>query len=89
VLLLAAVTAAIALEGVFSERWMAWGVVTLSAAFVTLVLFAIAARLLGGGWSPWARRKDPTSAAAWLRGLGDELSAGLSTGTDDTQEPGR
>jgi hypothetical protein len=89
VLLLAAVTAAIALEGVFSERWMAWGVVTLSAAFVSLVLFGVAARLLGGSWSPWARRKDPTSTAAWLRGLGDELTAGLSTETDDTQERGR
>jgi len=83
VLLLAAVTAAIALEGVFSERWMAWGVVTLSAAFVSLILFLTAARLLGGSWAPWARRKDPTSTVAWLQGLGEGLAAGPSTGPDD------
>jgi hypothetical protein len=87
VLLLAAVTAAIALEGVLAERWMAWGAVTLGAALVALVLFLVAARMLGGSWSPRARREDPTSTTEWLRGLGQELSDGL-TGPSPEGGPG-
>jgi hypothetical protein len=78
VLLLAAVTTAIALENVFDERWMAWGAVTLGSLLVAIVLFLIAATLLSGSWSPRSRRKDPTSTTEWLRGLGEELSAGIT-----------
>ena len=74
VLLLGAVTTAIALEGVFAERWMAWGAVTLGAAAVALLLFLIAAGLLARGWSPWSRRSDGTSTSQWLRDLGRELT---------------
>jgi hypothetical protein len=95
VLLLAAVTTAIALESVFDERWMAWGTVTLGSALIAIVLVLFAARMFGGSWSPRSRRKDPTSTTEWLRGLSEELSAGLTgpsgegpaDGTD--QERGR
>jgi hypothetical protein len=78
VLLLGAVTAAIALEEVFDARWMAWGVVTAGTAVVALVLVAIAAGMLGGGWSLRSRRKDATSTQTWLRSLGAELSGDAS-----------
>jgi hypothetical protein len=83
VLLLAAVTTAIALEDMFAERWMAWGSVTLGSALIAIVVFLIAARMLGGSWSPRSRRKDPTSTSEWLRGLGEELSAGLTGPSGD------
>jgi len=74
VLLLGAVTAAIALEGVLDERWMAWGIVTLTVAVLALLLVAIAARMLSRGWSPRAGRRDTTTTGEWLRALGDELT---------------
>jgi hypothetical protein len=74
VLLLGAVTAAIALESVLAERWMAWGAVTLGVAVLALLLFAIAARKLSRGWSPRAQRRDATTTSEWLRALGDELT---------------
>lgn len=88
VLVLGAVTAALALESSFDERWMAWGVVTLTTAVVALILIAIAARLLARRWSPRAGRRDATSTTEWLRGLGSELTAvpdgaGSAAGTDD------
>jgi hypothetical protein len=76
VLFLAAVTAAIALEDVFAERWMAWGVVTLGAALIALVLVLIAAHRLGGSWSPRALRDDATSTTDWLRGLVEDPEDG-------------
>jgi len=81
VLLLGAATAAIALEDVLDERWMAWGVVTLGAAVLALVLVAVAGRLLSAGWSPRAQRRDTTSTGDWLRALGEELT-GSSTPKD-------
>jgi hypothetical protein len=89
VLVLGAATAAIALEDVLAERWMAWGVVTLAAAVVALVLFLVAARLLGGSWSLRSRRADRTSTAEWLRSLGEELTPGGSDATGDGHEAAR
>jgi len=86
VLLLGAVTAAIALEEVFEERWMAWGVVTLGSAAIAIVLFLVAAGLLAGGWSLRARRKDPLTTTAWLRGLGEQLSGGTSGASEDPED---
>ncbi len=90
VLMLGAVTAAIALEDVFSQRWMAWGAVTLGVAVLALILVLIAVRRLAGNWSLRARRSDPTSTTSWLRGLSEELtgrtteaSGGPSTGQED------
>jgi hypothetical protein len=92
VLMLGAVTAAIALEELFDERWMAWGAVTLGFALVALIVLAVAARRLAGGWSLSASRKDRTSTGEWLRTLRDELvgsdaptqddSGGAATGTE-------
>lgn len=73
VLLLGAVTAAVALEDTFDERWMAWGAVTLGVAVLALVLVAVAGRMLAGGWSPRATRRDGTSTGTWLRALADEF----------------
>jgi len=73
VLLLAAVTAAIVLEDVLAERWMAWGVVTLGSALVALLLLVFAARTLSRGWSLGASRRAATTTGAWLRELVDEL----------------
>ncbi len=84
VVLLGAVTAAIALEGSFDERWMAWGVVTLAVAVLALVLLLIAARMLSRGWSPRASRREATTTGEWLRDLGDEL-----TGRAETPEADR
>lgn len=91
VLLLGAVTAAVALEEVLDARWMAWGVVTLSAAVLGLVLVGIAGRLLSRGWSLDASRAAATSTADWLRGLGDELTGRppRSDATGDATEVGR
>jgi hypothetical protein len=74
VVMLGAVTAAIALEGSFDERWVAWGVVTLVVAVLALMLVLIAARMLSRGWSPRSSRRDTTSTGEWLRALGDELT---------------
>jgi MFS family permease len=84
VVLLGAVTAAIALEGSFDERWMAWGVVTLAVAVLALVLLLIAARMLSRGWSPRTSRREATTTGEWLRDLGDEL-----TGRAETPEADR
>lgn len=84
VVLLGAVTAAIALEDTFDERWMAWGVVTLAVAVLALVLLLIAARMLSRGWSPRASRREATTTGEWLRDLGDEL-----TGRAETPEADR
>ena len=79
VLLLGAVTAALALESAFDERWMAWGVITLAVAVLALLLIAIAARMLSRGWSPRAGRRDTTTTGEWLRALGDELTGDPET----------
>jgi protein-S-isoprenylcysteine O-methyltransferase Ste14 len=84
VVLLGAVTAAIALEGSFDERWMAWGVVTLAVAVLALVLLLVAARMLSRGWSPRTSRREATTTGEWLRDLGDEL-----TGRSETPEADR
>jgi len=89
VLMLGAVTAAIALEGVFDERWMAWGVVTLGAAVIAVLLVLVAVRRLASSWSLGARRKDRTSTTEWLRGLSEEIT-GRAAGTEATSgEDGR
>jgi hypothetical protein len=64
---------------------MAWGVVTLATAVLTLVLFGVAAGLLARGWSPRSGRRDATSTGDWLRGLGTELRGGSE---DDAQADG-
>jgi hypothetical protein len=74
VLMLGAVTAAIALEGMFDERWMAWGAVTLGAAAIAIVLVLIAVRRLSRGWSLRDGRSDRTSTNTWLRELGEALT---------------
>jgi len=79
VLLLGAVTAALALESAFDERWMAWGVITLAVAVLALLLIAIAARMLSRGWSPRAGRSDTTTTGEWLGALGDELTGDPET----------
>ena len=90
VLLLSAVTGAVALEGVLAERWMAWGVVTLAAAVIALVLVVAAARMLSRGWSPRSGRRDATSTGEWLRALGEELTGTDADGsTDRDAEAGR
>ena len=90
VLLLGAVTGAVALEGVLAERWMAWGVVTLAAAVIALVLVIAAARMLSRGWSPRSARRDATSTSEWLRALGEELTGTEADGrTDGDAEAGR
>ncbi len=81
VLMLGAVTGAVALESVLDERWMAWGIVTLAFALVALLLLIVAARMLARGWSPRATRRDGTSTGEWLRALGQEL-----TGQEPTDE---
>lgn len=83
VLMLGAITAALALESLFDERWMAWGVVTLGAALVAVILVLVAVRRLAGNWSLSSRRADRTSTNTWLRGLGDEIS-GRTTDTEGT-----
>jgi len=88
VLMLAAVTTAIALEGVFDARWMAWGAVTLGTALIAAILVLLAARRLTRGWSLRSRRDDVTSMATWLRGLGEELSGGLTGGAEAAEEDG-
>jgi len=88
VLMLGAITAAIALEGVFDERWMAWGVVTLGAALVAVLLVLIAVRRLAGSWSLSSRRTDRTSTNAWLRGLGDEIAGRTKDAEDNTGTTG-
>jgi len=84
VLLLGAMTAALALESRFSERWIAWGVVTLATALLALILVAVAVRMLSRGWSPRSGRKDPTTTRDWLRGLVDDV-----TGAEQGREDGR
>ncbi len=74
VVLLGAIAAAVALENVFDEPWMAWGVVTLAVTVVALILLAVAARTLAGGWSLDVSRRSATTTGAWLRGLSDELT---------------
>lgn len=74
VLLLAAVTAALALESQFDEPWMAWGVVTLASAVVGFVLVAVAGRRLAAGVSLQASRRAADATGTWLRDLGDELA---------------
>lgn len=76
VLLLAAVTAALALESSFDEPWMAWGVVTAASAVVGLVLVAVAGRRLSARLSLDASRRAADATGTWLRDLGDELSGG-------------
>ena len=88
VLLLGAVTGAIALEPLFAERWMAWGVVTLGAALIALLLVLVAARMLSRGWAPRSGRRDATSTSDWLRSLGDELT-GSGPDADGDTEVGR
>jgi len=73
VLMLAAVTAAIALEGALAERWMAWGIVTLATALVAAVLVMVALGMLARGWSLRSRR-GASSTTDWLRELGAELA---------------
>lgn len=73
VLLLAAVTAALALEPQFDEPWMAWGVVTLVSAVVGSVLVAVAGRRLAAGVALEASRRAADATGTWLRDLGDEL----------------
>lgn len=83
VLLLGAVTAAIALEDVLAERWMAWGAVTLGAAVISLVLVALAGRTLSRSWSLTASRRAVGTTGTWLRELGVELrDAPDATGAD-------
>jgi len=87
VLLLGAVTAALALESSFDEPWMAWGVVTLVVAVVTLVLLAFAGRRLSASWSLTTSRRAAASTGAWLRELGAELTGTGTDGTDGAPGP--
>jgi len=87
VVVLGAATAAIALEDVLAERWMAWGAVTLAVAAFALILFLIAARTLAGSWSPRARRSARSTPGEWLSGLGKELTGELDgEGAGDVED---
>ena len=83
VLGLGAVTAAIALEDVFDTRWHAWGVVTLAFLVVSLLLLAIAFRLLAGAWTPPRARRQFSATSTWVRGLADESTASTNDGAPE------
>jgi small-conductance mechanosensitive channel len=82
VLMLAAVTAAIALEGALPERWMAWGIVTLVAALVAVVLVGTALGMFARGWSLRSQRAS-SSTADWLRELRTEVTGGPAGDQED------
>jgi len=84
VVLLGAMTAAVALEDVLAEPWMAWGVVMLTVTVIALILLAVAARTLASGWSLDVSRRSATTTGAWLRGLGEELTG--TTRSDATTD---
>jgi uncharacterized membrane protein len=85
VLGLSAVTAAIALEDVFSTRWHAWGVVTLAFLLVSVLLLIIAVRLLAGAWTPTSARQQLSATSAWARELAQDLA---TSGTDEGEPLG-
>ena len=67
VVMLGAVTAAVALEDVLDARWQAWGLVALAVLVPALVLIAIAARLLRTPVTPERTRSELDATGAWLR----------------------
>lgn len=69
VVLLGAVTAAVALEDVMDARWQAWGVVALGVLVPALILIAVAARLLRRPVTPERTRRELDATGTWLRGL--------------------
>jgi uncharacterized membrane protein YqjE len=76
VVMLGAVTAAVALEDVLDARWQAWGLVALAVLVPALVLIAVAARLLRTPATPERTRRELDATTAWLRTMtgvdGDE-----------------
>ena len=73
VVLLGAVTAAVALEDVLDARWQAWGVVALAVLLPALILIAVAARLMRRPVTPERTRRELDATGDWLRRM---------TGTD-------
>ena len=69
VVLLGAVTAAVALEDVLDARWQAWGIVALAVLVPALVLIAVAARLLARPITPDRTRRELDATGAWLRAM--------------------
>lgn len=83
VVLLGAVTAAVALEEVLDARWQAWGLVALAVLVPAVVLIAIAARLLRRPVAPERTRRELDETGAWLRRLtGADDGAAGTAGTD-------
>lgn len=69
VVLLGAMTAAVALEDVLNARWQAWGVVSLAVLVLALVLIVVAARLMRRPIAPERTRQELETTSAWLRAL--------------------
>jgi hypothetical protein len=69
VVLLGAVTAAVALEDVLDARWQAWGLVALAVLVPALVLIVVAARLLARPVTPDRTRRELDATGAWLRAM--------------------
>mgnify|MGYP001546601904 FL=1 len=75
VVVLGAVTAAVALEDVLDARWQAWGLVALAFLLPTLILIAVAARLLRRPVTPDRSRQELETTGAWVRGLAGTTAA--------------
>lgn len=88
VVLLGAVTAAIALEDVFDARWQAWGVVALGILVLAVILIVAAARLLRRPVTPDRSRRELDTTGAWLRGLAASDGGTAGDGTPSPTPPG-
>lgn len=86
VVLLGAVTAAVALEDVLDARWQAWGLVALAVLVPALVLIAVAARLLRAPTTPDRTRRELDATGTWLRAMtgtdGDASTTGAAARGD-------
>ena len=84
VVMLGAVTAAVALEDVLDARWQAWGLVALAVLVPALILIAIAARLLRTPVTPERTRSELDTTGAWLRAMaGTDGDAGAGAASGD------
>jgi len=67
VVMLGAVTAAVALQDVLDARWQAWGVVALAVLLPALILIVVAARLMRRPVAPERTRRELDATGDWLR----------------------
>ena len=88
VVLLGAMTAAVALEDVLDARWQAWGVVALAVLLLALILIAVAVRLMRRPVTPERTRQELETTSAWLRSMagadGDGSGGGVRGNGDAT-----